>query len=81
MIEKVVTKGGKPFQSKLAPYEAEVKELKANGASVRAIAAEMLARHNLAISHNAVASFLRTCSGHESRSDHGQDVPNIAWRC
>ena len=60
MIEKVVTKGGKPFQSKLAPYEAEVKELKANGASVRAIAAEMLVRHNLAISHNAVASFLRT---------------------
>ena len=60
MIEKDVTKGGKPFQSKLAPYEAEVKELKANGASVRAIAGEMLARHNLAISHNAVASFLRT---------------------
>ena len=60
MIEKDVTKGGKPFQSKLAPYEAEVKELKANGASVRAIAEEMLARHNLAISHNAVASFLRT---------------------
>ena len=27
MIEKDVTKGGKPFQSKLAPYESEVKEL------------------------------------------------------
>jgi len=39
MVGKVVTKGGKPFQSKLAPYEAEVKRLKADGASVRAIAA------------------------------------------
>ena len=63
MVGKVVTKGGKPFQSKLAPYEAEVKRLKAGGASVRAIAAEMLARHGLMVSHNAVASFLRTHGG------------------
>ena len=63
MVGKVVTKGGKPFQSKLAPYEAEVKRLKADGASVRAIAAEMLARHGLTVSHNAVASFLRTHGG------------------
>ena len=54
---KVVTAGGKPFQSKLAPYEGEVKELKASGASVRAIAAEMLVRHGIQVSHNAVASF------------------------
>ena len=60
MIEKVVTRGGKPFQSKLAPYEAELMELKANGVSVRAIAEEMRVRHGLTISHNAVASFLRT---------------------
>ena len=60
MSEKVVTTGGKPFRSKLAPYESEVKELKASGASVRAIAAEMLARHGIQVSHNAVASFLRT---------------------
>ena len=60
MLEKVVTKGGKPFQSKLAPYEGEVLELKANGVSVRAIAGEMRARYGLEISHNAVASFLRT---------------------
>ena len=39
MVGKVVTKGSKPFQSKLAPYEAEVKRLKADGASIRAIAA------------------------------------------
>lgn len=60
MIGKVVTESGKPFQSKLAPYEAEVKELKASGSSVRAIAEEMRLRHGLQISHNAVASFLRT---------------------
>ena len=45
MGRKVVTIGGKPFHSKLAPYESEVKELKASSASVRAIAAEMFARH------------------------------------
>ena len=60
MIEKVVTRGGKPFQSKLAPYEAELMELKANGVSVRAIAEEMRVRHGLTISHNAGASFVRT---------------------
>ena len=59
MGDKVVTRG-KPFQSKLAPYEAEIKELKASGASIRAIAAEMTARHGLAVSHNAVASFMKT---------------------
>lgn len=60
MGKGVVTRGGKPFQSKLAPYETEVKALKADGASVRAIAEKMRVRHGLAISHNAVASFLRT---------------------
>ena len=44
----------------MASYEDEVKELHARGVSVRAIAAEMGARHGLEISHNAVASFLRT---------------------
>ena len=57
---KVVTWGGKPFQSKLAPYEAEVKRLFANGESLRAIAKEMRSCHGLSVSHNAVASFLRT---------------------
>ena len=60
MEKKVVTKRGKPFQSALAPYEEEVKGLYALGMSVRAIAAEMLTRHGVSISHNAVASFLRT---------------------
>ena len=56
---RIVTRGS-PFKSKLAPYEAEIKELKASGASIRAIAAEMTSRHGLAVSHNAVASFLKT---------------------
>ena len=60
MRRNVVTKGGKPYQSKLAPHEAEVKKFKSDGVSVRAIAAEMLMRHGLQVSHNAVASFLRT---------------------
>ena len=57
---EVVTRGGKPFQSKLAPYETEVKRLVADGASLRTIAKEMRSRHGLSVSHNAVASFLRT---------------------
>ena len=60
MGEEVVTRGGKPFQSKLAPYETEVKRLVADGASLRTIAKEMRSRHGLSVSHNAVASFLRT---------------------
>ena len=62
MSKKVVT-GGKPFQSKLAPYEDEVKELKGAGESLKAIAAAMKERHGIEISHNAVASFLRTHGG------------------
>ena len=59
MRNKVVTRG-KPFQSKLAPYEAEIKQLRTNGASIRSIAAEMTARHGLEVSFNAVASFMKT---------------------
>ena len=59
MGDKVVTGDG-PFHSKLAPYEAEIRDLKANGASIRAIAAEMTLRHGLEVSHNAVASFMKT---------------------
>ena len=60
MVEEIVTRGGKPFQSKLAPYEAEVKRIVADGASLRAVVKGMHSRHGLSISHNAVASFLRT---------------------
>ena len=58
MRDKVVT-AGRPFRSKLAPYEAEIRDLKANGASIRVIAAEMASRHGLEV-HNAVASFMKT---------------------
>ena len=60
MSAGVVTRRGKPFRSALAPYEDEVKGLHEQGMGVRAIASEMLVRHGLEISHNAVASFLRT---------------------
>lgn len=61
MRKRVVTRD-KPFRSKLAPYEAEIKDLRSSGESIRGIAAQMAARHNLDVSHNAVASFLRTHS-------------------
>ena len=59
-MKKVVTKIGKPFQSALNPFEREIFELKAEGCSLRAIAAEMKLRHGLDISHNSVASFIRS---------------------
>jgi len=59
MIEKVVT-DGIAFRSKLAPYELEIRELKIAGESIRGIASKMLERHALHVSHNAVASFMKT---------------------
>ena len=59
-MRKVVTKTGKPFQSALNPFVREIFELKSAGYSLRAIADEMKLRHGLDISHNAVASFIRT---------------------
>ena len=43
MNGKVVT-GGKPYQSRLAPYEAEIDRLRLDGASIRGIAAGMFSR-------------------------------------
>ena len=48
------------FRSKLGPFEDEIRFLKASGLSTREIAAEMRNRHALEVSHNAVASFMRT---------------------
>lgn len=50
---------GKPFQSKLKPYEAELRELLASGAGFRVAAEEINRRHGLNVSHNAVFSFLK----------------------
>lgn len=48
------------FRSKLGPFEDEIRNLKESGGSTRSIAHEMKIRHGLEVSHNAVASFLRT---------------------
>jgi Fic family protein len=50
---------GKPFQSKLKPYEAELREILASGCGFRGAAAEINRRHGLNVSHNAVFSFLK----------------------
>lgn len=51
---------GKPFQSKLKPYESELREILASGVGFRGAAEEINRRHGLNVSHNAVFSFLRS---------------------
>jgi Fic family protein len=51
---------GKPFQSKLKPYEAELREILASGVGYRGAAQEINRRHGLDVSHNAVFSFLKS---------------------
>ncbi len=60
MGEKDVTEPSVRFRSKLGAFEAELRQMKADGLSTRMIAAEMRRRHGLVVSHNAVASFMRT---------------------
>jgi Fic family protein len=50
---------GKPFQSKLKPYESELREILASGVGFRGAAEEINRRHGLNVSHNAVFSFLK----------------------
>jgi hypothetical protein len=50
---------GKPFQSKLKPYETELREILASGVGFRGAAQEINRRHGLNVSHNAVFSFLK----------------------
>ncbi len=50
---------GKPFQSKLKPYEAELRKILSSGGGFRGAAAEINQRHGLNVSHNAVFSFLK----------------------
>lgn len=54
---------GKPFQSKLKPYETELREILASGVGYRAAAQEINRRHGLDVSHNAVFSFLKSRPG------------------
>ncbi len=51
---------GKPFQSKLAPHEEEIRSLLQAGMSYRRIAAQLNERYPLEVSHNAVFSFMKT---------------------
>ena len=51
---------GKPFQSKLAPYEEEIRSLLRANTSYRRIATQLNERYALDISHNAVFSFMKT---------------------
>jgi hypothetical protein len=51
---------GRPFQSKLKPYESELREILASGVGYRAAAQEINHRHGLDVSHNAVFSFLKS---------------------
>lgn len=50
---------GKPYQSKLAPYEAEVFQLLDDGLSYRAVAELINGKYELTITHNAVFSFVK----------------------
>jgi hypothetical protein len=54
---------GKPFQSKLKPYETELREILASGVGYRGAAQEINRRHGLDVSHNAVFSFLKSRPG------------------
>ncbi len=49
---------GKPGQSKLAPFEAEIRTLLEGGASYRTIAETLNGRHHVGVSHNAVYSYV-----------------------
>jgi Fic family protein len=51
---------GRPFQSKLKPYESELREILASGVGYRGAAEEINRRHGLNVSHNAVFSFLKS---------------------
>ncbi len=51
---------GKPFQSKLLPYEEEIRSLLQAGTSYRRIAMQLNDRYALDLSHNAVFSFMKT---------------------
>ncbi|MFM8829530.1 MAG: Fic family protein, partial [Spartobacteria bacterium] len=68
---------GKPFQSKLKPYEAELREILASGRGFRNAAQEINRRHGLNVSHNAVFSFLKNRPA--PRAERGlfyEELPN-----
>jgi Fic family protein len=60
---------GKPYQSKLLPYEQELFALLNAGKSYRQIAQELNRKHSLTVTHNAVFSFARS-----RRAKHGRPL-------
>jgi fido (protein-threonine AMPylation protein) len=59
VANKEVTMPGKPFQSKLNPYEKELFALFDKGLSYRQIADEFNRKQDLQITHNAVFSYIK----------------------
>lgn len=53
---------GKPYQSKLKPYEGELYELLEQGTSYRKVAESLNDKYGLDISHNAVFSYVNAAS-------------------
>jgi Fic family protein len=53
---------GKPFQSQLEPYEAEIQELLTKAVSYREIAERLNTKHGLTVTHNAIYSFVTASS-------------------
>lgn len=51
---------GKPFQSKLVPFEKEIFVLLESGRSYRQVAEDLNRLHGLVVTHNAVFSFARS---------------------
>ncbi len=66
---KAVTMPGKPYQSKLLPYEQELFAWLNAGKSYRRIALELNRKHRLKVTHNAVFSFARS-----RRARHGRPL-------
>jgi Fic family protein len=62
----------KQHRSKLAEHENEIRAMREEGLSYRGITTQMRQLHNLAVSHNAIASFLRT-------RDHAATKPTLFY--
>jgi Fic family protein len=65
---------GKPFRSKLQPFEEELYDLLKTGTSYRKIAEMLNERHSLGISHNAVHSFVKARSRQHRLRSHFHDA-------
>ena len=58
---------GKPYQSKLGPYQEELYVLLAEGSSYRKIAESLNDKYGLGVSHNAIFSYVNAASRRDKR--------------